>query len=69
MSTKQTKAKWVFAAAVTEPDPRINPENPEHGRRTVSVLYGIDSLGRLWREINTDASECLGRPPKSPPKA
>ena len=64
-----TKAKWIFAASVTVPDERVNPENAEYGKRTRTSLYGIDSRGALWRDVDTAEPVFLGFPPEMPPKA
>jgi hypothetical protein len=69
MSTKRMKSRWVFAAPVTVLDERVNPENPEYGKRTRSVLFGIDSRGALWAEIDTANPVFIGMPPELPPKA
>lgn len=66
---RTTKPKWVFAAAVVIPDERVSTENPEYGRRTRTSLYGIDSRGALWRDIETATPEFVGMPPEVPPKA
>jgi hypothetical protein len=65
MSAKQT-AKWVFAAAVDIPDERISKTDPAYGKWRRTSLYGIDSRGALWRDIDTGKPEFIGFPPELP---
>ena len=53
----------------TVPDERVNPENAEYGKRTRTSLYGIDSRGALWRDVDTAEPVFIGLPPEMPPKA
>ena len=62
--TKRSRPKWAFVCVGNMPDPRVNPDNPEYGKRTVSVVFGIDSRGLLWRGIDGDAPEMLRSPPE-----
>lgn len=67
MSTKRsTKPKWVFAAPVIIPDERIARSDPSYGKWTRTSLYGIDSRGALWRDIDTAEPTFLGMPPEVP---
>lgn len=66
---RTTKSKWVFAAAVVIPLEQISRDNPEYGKWTRTSLYGIDSRGALWRDIDTAEPEFVGMPPEMPAKA
>ena len=60
------KAKWAFLCDGTRFDERIPPDSPERGKWTVPSLYGIDSRGALWRDIDTAEPVFLGFPPPIP---
>ncbi len=65
----EPKPRWVFAAPVTIPDERIPRNDPQYGKWTRTSLYGIDSRGALWRDVDTAEPVFIGFPPEMPPKA
>jgi len=76
MSTKKTKSEapapptpptgWAWAVAGMIPDERISRDSPEYGKWTRWCLFGIDSRGWLWKDIDTDKPVFLGVPPAMP---
>jgi len=68
-STKKPKRKppvWRSVTAANAPDPRVNVNSKEYGKRTVLTVFAIDSLGRLCRvpaEADGGEAVILSTPP------
>jgi hypothetical protein len=54
---------WRSIAAANAPDPRVNTESSEYGKRTVIAAFAVDSLGRLCRFDGDDPTPVILSPP------
>lgn len=65
MKKRATKPRrWVHATLGDAPDPRVNPDNPEYGKRRVDRLVAIDSEGDAWDFVGDRPARRLPRPPE-----
>lgn len=64
MATRKKKPRrWIAAATGDAPDPRVNPSDPEYGRRRVARLVLIDDAGRAFESLAGGEFAKLPPPP------
>lgn len=57
--------RWSEVNPAHLPDPRVNEESSEFGKRFVPGFVGVDADGQLWELDWKYNAKLIGRPPKT----